>query len=115
MKTFICDGQYLSITAPYAVSSGGGVQVGTAIFGIAAEDIANGAVGKIMTAGVFTIAKTSALQISVGDRLFWDNTNKVVDKTATAQLPVGVAVSAAANPSSTVNVLLCPVPPANAS
>ncbi|MCW5773222.1 MAG: DUF2190 family protein [Rhodospirillaceae bacterium] len=38
------------------------------------------------------------MQIDVGDRLFWDATNKVVNKTATAQVCVGVAVSAAANP-----------------
>ena len=44
--------------------------------------------------------------ISVGDRVFWDATNKVVNKTATAQVCVGVAVSAAANPSSTVRIKL---------
>ena len=43
---------------------------------------------------------------AVGDRLFWDGTNKVVNKTATAQVCVGVAVSAAANPSSTVSMKL---------
>jgi hypothetical protein len=55
---------------------------------------------------VVTIAKTSALAISVGDRLFWDATNKVVNKTTTAQQQVGIAVEAAANPSSTVSMLL---------
>ncbi len=44
--------------------------------------------------------------IDVGDRVFWDATNKVVNKTATAQVCVGVAVSAAANPSSTVRMRL---------
>ena len=52
------------------------------------------------------IAKTSALAISAGDRLFWDGTNKVVNKTATAQVCVGVAVAAAANPSAIVRMKL---------
>jgi len=55
---------------------------------------------------VVEIGKTSALAISVGDRLFWDATNKVVNKTATAQQCVGIAVEAAANPSATVKMLL---------
>ena len=59
-----------------------------------------------MTEGVVEVPKTSALQIDVGDRLFWDATNKVVNKTATAQVCVGVAVSAAANPSGTVRIKL---------
>jgi predicted RecA/RadA family phage recombinase len=57
-----------------------------------------------------TIGKTSALAISVGDRLFWDSTNKVVNKTTTAQQCVGVAVSAAANPSATVKMKIGAVP-----
>jgi predicted RecA/RadA family phage recombinase len=55
---------------------------------------------------VVEIGKTSALAISVGDRLFWDDTNKVVNKTTTAQQQVGVAVAAAANPSATVKMLI---------
>ena len=52
------------------------------------------------------MGRASALQIDVGDRLFWDATNQVVNKTATAQVCVGVAVSAAANPSATVRMRL---------
>ena len=50
--------------------------------------------------------KTSALAIAVGDRVFWDATNKVVNKTTTSQQCVGIAVEAAANPSSTVAIKL---------
>lgn len=61
--------------------------------------------------GVVTIAKTSALAISIGDRLFWDAANSVVNKTTTAQQQVGIAVSAAVNPSSTVQMLMMPALP----
>ena len=105
MKTFIQSGDTLTLTAPYAVSSGGGALVGS-IFGIAVSDVASGASGEFAVEGVFTVAKTSALAISVGDLLYWDDTNKCVNKTSSAQKLVGTAVSAAANPSSTVSVRL---------
>jgi predicted RecA/RadA family phage recombinase len=93
------------------VQSGRGVLIGT-LFGIAQHDAAAGADAELLTEGVVEIAKTSALQIDVGDRLFWDGANKVVNKTATAQVCVGVAVSAAANPSATVRMKLGAVTPA---
>lgn len=79
--------------------------IGT-LFGIAQFDAVESAEVEILTEGVVEIAKTAALQIDVGDRLFWDGANKVVNKTATAQVCVGVAVSSAANPSGTVSMKL---------
>ena len=106
MKTYIQPGHTLTITAPAGgVTSGQGVLIGT-LFGIAQADAAEGTDAEILTEGVVEIGKTSALAIDVGDRLFWDATNKVVNKTATAQVCVGVAVSAAANPSATVKMKL---------
>lgn len=99
------DGDVITVTAPRALSSGDGVLIG-ALFGIALTDAANGASVDIAVDCVATVNKTSALAISVGDRLFWDDTNHVVNKTATAQSCVGIAVEAAANPSATVKMLL---------
>jgi len=106
MTNFIQKGDTLTLTAPYAVSSGGGALIGS-IFGVACQDVANAASGEFFVgSGVVTLGKTSALAIAVGDLLYWDDTNKVVNKTSSAQKLVGVAVSAAANPSATVNVRL---------
>lgn len=105
MRNYIQDGDTIDITTPYAVSSGGGVLVGS-LFGVAADDYAISVTGQIKTRGVFTLGKTSALAISIGDLLYWDDTNKVVNKTSSAQKLVGVAMSAAANPSATVDVRL---------
>lgn len=106
MQNYVQPGNYIELTAPYAVSSGGGALVGS-IFGVAAATYTNGQTGcPFMVVGVFTLPKTSALAISVGDLLYWDDTNKVVNKTASAQKLIGVAVSAAANPSATVRVRL---------
>jgi predicted RecA/RadA family phage recombinase len=112
MKTYIAPGKSLPVTAPTGgVTSGQGVLIGT-LFGIVQYDAVAGAEVEILTEGVVEIGKTSALQIDVGDRLFWDATNKVVNKTATAQVCIGVAVSAAANPSSSVKMKLGAFTPA---
>ena len=106
MKTFVQKGEVLSLAPGAEVLSGVGYLHGAGIFGVAAADVASGVVGPFVTEGVVTIGKTSALAIAVGDRVFWDATNKVVNKTTSAQQCVGVAVEAAANPSSTVKIKL---------
>lgn len=108
---YIQDGAILDLVAPYARASGEPAMIGN-IFGIAINDVASGAVGQFATEGVWIVPKTSALAISAGDRLFWDSTNKVVNKTATAQICVGIAVDAAANPSDTVKMKIVPSTPA---
>ncbi|MGZ8337324.1 MAG: DUF2190 family protein [Allosphingosinicella sp.] len=74
MKTFTQPGRTLTVAAPTGgVVSGEGVLIG-ALFGMATTDAAEGAGVEILTEGVVEIAKTSALAIDVGDRLFWDGT-----------------------------------------
>jgi len=106
MKNFIQTGDVLSLAPGADVASGVGYLFGAALFGVATGDVASGATGAFAVDGVVEIAKTSALAISVGDRVFWDATNKCVNKTSTAQQCVGIAVAAAANPSATVKILL---------
>jgi predicted RecA/RadA family phage recombinase len=106
MKTYVQDGATLDLAPGADVASGTGFLFGAALFGVAITDAKNGVASAFRCEGVVTIAKTSALAIAVGDRLFWDATNKVVNKTTTAQQQVGIAVEAAANPSSTVKMLL---------
>jgi predicted RecA/RadA family phage recombinase len=111
-KNYIQPGHAITVVAPSGgVASGEGVLIGT-LFGIAQHDAAEGAEVELLTEGVVEIAKTSALAIDAGDRLCWDATNKVVNKTTTAQVSVGVAVAAAANPSGTVKMKLAASTPA---
>lgn len=104
--TFVQEGKTLMLAPGADVANGVGYLHGATLFGIALQPVASGVAGPFATEGVFTIAKTSALAIAVGDRLFWDPTGKCVNKTSAAQVCVGVAVSASGNPSPTVQIKL---------
>jgi predicted RecA/RadA family phage recombinase len=106
MLNYVQDGKTLTLTPSADVAAGEGYLFGAGLFGVAIAATASGAAGEFRIEGVVDIAKTSALAISVGDRVFWVPGSKVVDKTATAQVNVGRAILAAANPSATVRILL---------
>lgn len=106
MQNYIQPGEVLSLTPAADVFSGQGYLFGTALFGVATVDVANGAIGAFRTEGHVLIAKTSALAITRGDLLYWDAANKVVNKTSAGQRCVGVATSNAINPSAFVEMKL---------
>ena len=106
MNTFKQDGNTLNLAPAANVAAGTGYLFGAGLFGVAVTTAASGVASSFLTQGVVTIAKTSALAIAVGDRVFWDPAGKVVNKTSAAQQCVGVAVEAAANPSATVAIKL---------
>lgn len=105
MKNYVQPGEVLTVAAPYDVSSGGGAKVGL-IFGIAAEDATSGSDVDLAVEGVFSVTKLSTDAFAVGDAVYWDDTNKRCTSTTTSNTKIGVAVVAAANPSSTVTVRL---------
>lgn len=105
MKNYVQEGETIEIAAPYTVASGAAAQTGS-IFGVAVTDIASGAVGAFMTEGVFDLAKVSAQAWAVGQPIYWDNSAKLATTVQGANLPIGVAIATAANPSSTGRVLL---------
>lgn len=102
MKNFYQKGDVLTLIPSAAVASGTGYLFGASLFAVATTDVAAGVAGEFLAEGVVSIAKTSALAIATGDRLFWDPANKCVNKTTTGQQCVGIAVADAANPSATV-------------
>jgi len=93
MKTYVQPGNTITLTAPYDVTSGDGLLVG-AIFGIASGDALTGAEVEVVTTGVFDLTKAASQAWAVGDKVYWDNTNRVATKTATANTLIGVAVLA---------------------
>lgn len=104
MTNYVQSGEVVTLTAPYAVSSGGGALVG-GVFGVATADVANAAAGEFMTEGVFDLTKDSST-FSAGDRVFWDDTNKCVTSTAAGNKLIGRALASALTGDATARVLL---------
>ena len=107
MRNYIQPGDRITVTAVAAANSGDGVLVGS-LFGIAFGDAGIGDGLTLATTGVFNMAKPSTDVLAVGDPVYWDDGAGLAtadDDTGNNPL-VGVAVTAAGNPSSAVNVRL---------
>lgn len=105
MKTFVQPGLSVPLPMPYDRTSGLGVLVGV-LFGVVAVDALTGVTAEVAVNGVFDITKEAPLVIAVGARVFWDNTNKRVTTTATANVAIGHAVVAAASADTIARVRL---------
>lgn len=96
MKNFEQDGDVLTVTAPYALASGAGCLVGS-IFGVAVSAALISTEVEIGVEGVYTLPRTTGASTAwaVGDRIYWDDTNKLCTKTASTNKLIGVATAAA--------------------
>lgn len=104
-KNFIQPGDRLTLQVPddsgaVAIASGEGFLIGS-IFGVAITDVAVGEGGAFETTGVWELAKTSAQAWTVGQKIYWNDTQRLVTTTAGGNTLIGVAVAVAANPSAT--------------
>lgn len=95
MKNYVQPGTTLTLTAPYAVTSGNGLLVG-AIFGVAAGDAASGATVEAALTGVFDLTKIGSQAWTIGAKIYWDDTNKRCTTVATDNTLIGVAVETVA-------------------
>jgi predicted RecA/RadA family phage recombinase len=102
MKNFEQDGKVLTVNAPYALASGAGCLVGS-LFGVATAAALINTEVEIRFEGVFTLARTTGASTAwaVGDRIYWDDTNKLCTKTASTNKLIGVAVAAAVDGAAT--------------
>ncbi|MER5172662.1 DUF2190 family protein [Thioclava kandeliae] len=105
MKTYVQPGEHLTLTATAAATAGQLVKVG-AIVGVAQNDAAIGDSLTLVRRGVFEVTKTSAEAWTVGAKVFLDETAGSVTVVDTDNTLIGVATAAAANPSSSGEVLL---------
>lgn len=78
----------------------------TTRIGVALEAIAAGETGTVSLTGVYEMPAASSLTISVGDAVYWNETNSSIDKTKTGGVPAGVAVAEKAAAGTTVRVLI---------
>ncbi|MBY5709718.1 DUF2190 family protein [Rhizobium leguminosarum] len=108
MKNLVQPGHSIDVPAPAGGAVSGMPVIIGSLIGISSVTAAATVPISIQRTGVYTLPKTSALAIAIGDKLYWDATNSVVNKTASGNTLIGTAVSVAANPSPTVDVLLGP-------
>jgi len=106
MKTFIQNGDVITVTAPTGgVASGDGVIVGS-LFGIATFTAAEGEAVEIATRGVYVLPKEPTAVIAAGAQVAWDASAKQIDLPGTGLYPVGIATEAAGNGITTARVRL---------
>lgn len=107
-KAFSHTGNTITCVAPYDVASGAGFQVGS-IFAVAQFSAASGTQVEGDVVGVWDLAKSTSASTAItqGTLVYWDNTNKVVTKTAGSNKLIGVCVELdAADGDATVRVRL---------
>jgi predicted RecA/RadA family phage recombinase len=111
MKTEIGGPEVVTITASGNFTSGTGLLTGQ-MFGVPQNSGASGDLCQLKMVGKVTLAKTGSLAVAVGDVLYWDDTNKVVNKTSSAQKEVGYAISATGSGAgeTLIDVYLVPTP-----
>ncbi len=106
MKTFIQNGDVITVTAPTGgVASGDGVIV-ESLFGIAAFTAAEGEPVEIATRGVYELPKEPTAVLAAGTQVAWDASAKQIDLPGTGLYPVGIATEAVGNGITTVRVRL---------
>jgi len=105
MRNFVQPGDTISVTAPYAVASGGGALVGS-IFGIATNAAANAAPVELKRTGVFDVAKATGETWTQGAKVYWNNSTKVLTTTSAGNTLVGVAARAQGSGDTTGRALL---------
>jgi predicted RecA/RadA family phage recombinase len=102
---FIYDGDAIDYT-PGANVSAGDVVVQGDLVGVAKRDMVASELGALAVTGVFDFAKSAGVAFTVGQILYWDDTNNVVTTTATGNKQIGKVVRAAASADTLVRVRL---------
>ena len=106
MKTYIQNGEVITVPAPAGgIASGEGAIIGN-IFGIAAYAAAVGEPVELATTGVYLLPKATAAVLTIGARAAWDNTAKNINLPGTGRFPVGLVTVDAGNGTASVAVRL---------
>ena len=112
---YIGEGGRINYTAGTTAVSKGDVVVvrsgATGMIGVAIDDIAASGTGPVAIEGVFKITKSTATAtgiFSVGDSLYWDVAGGHINSQASANVPAGICMEAAAAAATTVKIKLVP-------
>lgn len=90
---------------PSAAVSAGDIVIQGTLVGVAARDIAAGALGSLQVNGIFSIAKNAGQMFTAGSDVYLDLVDRKVDSLPGVYL--GKCVKAGASADTTLDVLLC--------
>ena len=107
MNNFKKPGDTITLPAPNDLVSGMGALIG-AIFGVAASNYAQGAIGEFRRTGQFSFPRATGNANTAGQKAFWDATNKVATPTAGTNKLIGAFIEAHASGDSSAEVILIP-------
>lgn len=106
MKNFIQKGDSITMPAPAGgVTSGSGVIVGT-LFGVAASTAVEGELVSLATVGVYELTKPISTTFTSGGAVSFDIATRQCVAPGSGKHPIGAAIEAAGNGSTTVKVRL---------
>lgn len=106
MRNFVQPGSTVAATAPAGgITSGAGVLIG-ALFGIASTTATEGSAVEVALVGVFDLPKAPAAAIASGGKVSWDPVAGQVDAPGAGLVPIGAAIAAAGNGTTTIRVRL---------
>lgn len=103
--TLLSQGDTIKYRPSSTVNAGAVVVLGELV-AVAHSEIKANELGTLHVLGLVRVNKAAADDISVGDVLYWDNTNKVATKTSTGNKRMGLAATAASSGNGVVDVLL---------
>lgn len=95
-SNYVSEGNVVELTMPEDRTSGQGVLVGS-IFGVVLVNALSGVATNVARIGTFSINKLVTDVVAQGVKLYWDNTNKRITVTSTANTFAGHAGAAAGN------------------
>ena len=93
-KNYLQEGDVQTFTAPYAVASGAGFQVGSLV-AIAQYAAASGATVEGAVESVFVVTKAAGSAWTDRGKIYWDNTAKNFTSVSTSNQLCGCSVGAA--------------------
>jgi predicted RecA/RadA family phage recombinase len=114
MKNLVQDGKTIHYAnTGSAIASGSVVLVGEKVCVAMVDIAATTGEGTLLAQGVVEVTKKGSLEVTQGDRLYWDADPGEITKTQADGVFAGYAHEAAAGAGTTVKVLLCdPAPQA---
>lgn len=106
MKNYVQPSDPITVPAPAGGTVSGRICIIGSLIGVAAVTAVQNTPVALHTEGVFELAKAGSLAINVGEKVYWVAASNLVNKTASGNTLVGIAVEAAAADATTVKVKL---------